>query len=419
MAEHVGDYKDQELTEILQRASMPCTDIFSAFNSQNQTSAELDPMLCSLCKKTAVLPSVPSTEHSKPLAIHIAGHLESIALLSLPYDDKIESEVASEQSEAAAVSHYRRGSLECLALVKPTKIFEELDYLLLIAEGFADDDVPDMKTTTCPHCQGTHPYPLSKLIPGHKCSGCEDKGKIDCELEWGLVMTDIASTKVYSRDNNELDPKLSPFRKASVRNRLRDLVQVVMYRTRVAKMSALIQSWLNYCAKNHPMCKSQEKGYIPPRLIYVGSEAVSPRLEESRGEHPIQYVCLSYVWGRGDFLKLKTAVVGEFRAGLDMTALPQLFRDTILLVREIGIEHLWIDSLCIIQDDSEDCKQSGFQLADIFRGATITVAAVNASSPNTGLFDQTSSKFHHTTFAMRILGKRSGERGVGFFRRNS
>jgi hypothetical protein len=36
--------------------------------------------------------------------------------------------------------------------------------------------------------------------------------------------------------------------------------------------------------------------------------------------------------------------------------LPRLFRDAVVVTRGIGIKYLWIDSLCIVQDDSGDLE---------------------------------------------------------------
>lgn len=40
--------------------------------------------------------------------------------------------------------------------------------------------------------------------------------------------------------------------------------------------------------------------------------------------------------------------------GLLISQLPQLYRDAIRAAKELGQRYLWIDSLCIVQDNKED-----------------------------------------------------------------
>jgi hypothetical protein len=37
--------------------------------------------------------------------------------------------------------------------------------------------------------------------------------------------------------------------------------------------------------------------------------------------------------------------------GIDLNALPMSFRDVITVIKELGMRYLWIDTICIIQDD--------------------------------------------------------------------
>lgn len=58
------------------------------------------------------------------------------------------------------------------------------------------------------------------------------------------------------------------------------------------------------------------------------------------------------------------------------------FRDAIKVTRQLGFRYLWIDSLCIIQDDEEEWKRESRIMGDIFTGACVTIAAVDSVDQN-------------------------------------
>jgi hypothetical protein len=69
-----------------------------------------------------------------------------------------------------------------------------------------------------------------------------------------------------------------------------------------------------------------------------------------------------------------------------MQDLPPTFPDAVQLSRALGIAYLWIDSLCIIQDDADDWAREAGRMADVYRSATLTLSADAAADCNAGLF---------------------------------
>jgi hypothetical protein len=61
--------------------------------------------------------------------------------------------------------------------------------------------------------------------------------------------------------------------------------------------------------------------------------------------------------------------------GIDVNIMPQAFKDAIVVGRLLEIEYLWIDSLCIIQDDSNDWERESGKMAEIFSSTYLTVIA--------------------------------------------
>jgi hypothetical protein len=69
------------------------------------------------------------------------------------------------------------------------------------------------------------------------------------------------------------------------------------------------------------------------------------------------YATLSYCWGEAQkFMLLTTTVLEAWTERLPIEHLPQSSQDAIEVTRALGIRYLWIDALCILQDDPIDKK---------------------------------------------------------------
>ncbi|KAI8170235.1 hypothetical protein K4K49_000179 [Colletotrichum sp. SAR 10_70] len=74
----------------------------------------------------------------------------------------------------------------------------------------------------------------------------------------------------------------------------------------------------------------------------------------------------------------------ELVGGVPLTTLPRTFQDAIKLAASLGIHHLWIDSLCIIQDSKEDWEAEAARMASVYLGAKVTISATAADDSSTG-----------------------------------
>jgi hypothetical protein len=71
---------------------------------------------------------------------------------------------------------------------------------------------------------------------------------------------------------------------------------------------------------------------------------------------PCDYVALSYRWGVdiSEVLTTTTPRLKTYGSAIQLSSLPNTIRDAIIFCRGIRAEYLWVDMLCIIQDDPED-----------------------------------------------------------------
>lgn len=103
------------------------------------------------------------------------------------------------------------------------------------------------------------------------------------------------------------------------------------------------------------------------------------------------YVALSYVWGKHRFFKTlknnllqlrKDHAFSECHTKLGVT---RTIADAIALVGLLEERYLWVDALCIVQDDESTRYDQFNNMASIFASASVTIIAQQGSDANYGL----------------------------------
>ncbi len=74
-------------------------------------------------------------------------------------------------------------------------------------------------------------------------------------------------------------------------------------------------------------------------------------------------------------LQLTRQNSSSLKKQISLTQLPKTFADTVLVARCLGIQYIWIDSLCIIQDDKQDWKAEAAKMWQVYANAYVNVAA--------------------------------------------
>lgn len=152
-----------------------------------------------------------------------------------------------------------------------------------------------------------------------------------------------------------------------------------------------VTSWLNQCEKEHgEACGSHSP--IPTRVIDI-SDSSKLRLVETSSDNSIgRYVALSYCWGEaGDLQTTTTSSLNDRLAGFAVAELPQTLQDAVTVTRALGINYLWVDCLCILQNDARDKAHEIANMANIYKHATLTISASKAAGASKGfLHDQAS-----------------------------
>ncbi|KAI0441683.1 heterokaryon incompatibility protein-domain-containing protein [Xylaria telfairii] len=133
--------------------------------------------------------------------------------------------------------------------------------------------------------------------------------------------------------------------------------------------------------ENHPECDGASSTLLPHRVLDVGaagSEVV--RVLENCQDQGRRYIALSYCWGGHLPLKSTTSNILEMKNRIPWDKLPQVFKDVIYVARVLNVQYVWIDSLCIIQDDKEDWEIEASKMAEYYSQAHLVIAC--STSPN-------------------------------------
>lgn len=145
--------------------------------------------------------------------------------------------------------------------------------------------------------------------------------------------------------------------------------------------------WLNHCESQHPQCLPNDFS-LPKRLIDVGVQGSEIKLIQTSQikDRKIRYVTLSHCWG--ERLPLRTTADNELllMGGIPNNMMPKTFRDAVSIARKLDIQHLWIDALCIRQDDDFEWQQEASKMHAIYAGSVLTIAASDACSSLDGCF---------------------------------
>ncbi|TGO48251.1 hypothetical protein BCON_0246g00200 [Botryotinia convoluta] len=145
----------------------------------------------------------------------------------------------------------------------------------------------------------------------------------------------------------------------------------------VSDVFSTANDWLSLCIQKHKACKSNNHGILPTRLIFVAGE--SPRVMLAAGYRGrLRYATLSHSWGSHEVIKLTTKNIGQLMKKIPLNLLPKSFKDAINITRKISVDVLWIDSLCIIQNDDDDWAKESTLMSLVYGGSVITIAASSA-----------------------------------------
>ncbi|RGP78690.1 heterokaryon incompatibility [Fusarium longipes] len=155
---------------------------------------------------------------------------------------------------------------------------------------------------------------------------------------------------------------------------------------------SLSKIWLRRCRESHIDCRQLHDltdPILPTRVLDVTSGTLdNPRVKliETNRVKQGTYCALSYCWGKSRCVTTTKANLANHKHDIPLSTLPRTIRDAVLATRGLGIDYLWVDSLCIVQDDTDDWASEAARMGDIYANAMLTISTLSGTDCDDGLF---------------------------------
>lgn len=159
-----------------------------------------------------------------------------------------------------------------------------------------------------------------------------------------------------------------------------------------------IRSQLVSCDKTHDHCKKMQEDVTtwPKRLLKIDQSRDDANvILVENSEKSRKYIALSHCWGKKGTSTEPLKTISKDLEKHMSTGIPELsrtktFRDAMDVSRKLGIQYIWIDSLCIIQDDDNDWEEEAQKMGDIYGNAYLVISATLAHNGDEGLYQERS-----------------------------
>ncbi|KAH8590671.1 heterokaryon incompatibility protein-domain-containing protein [Bisporella sp. PMI_857] len=153
------------------------------------------------------------------------------------------------------------------------------------------------------------------------------------------------------------------------------------------------RKWLEICREHHHrFCTSAAPiGAVtmPTRIIALGSPnsaSNAPTRLIAAGNLREPYVALSYCWGIGatESLMLRDENLESMKQFIDEGELLKTYREAFQVARELGFRFIWIDALCIIQENKSDWEHESARMSEVYGNADLTIVAARSGDSKSG-----------------------------------
>lgn len=127
--------------------------------------------------------------------------------------------------------------------------------------------------------------------------------------------------------------------------------------------------------------------FLPSRLLHFTSSGEMRLVQTSDQDfvfHTPRYTALSHRWGVSQHFKTTKETLKQRNRQILTSDLPKMFQDAVHISSLLEVSYIWIDALCIVQDDMGDWEKESAKMGDVFAYASVVLFAHCARDDSEG-----------------------------------
>lgn len=138
---------------------------------------------------------------------------------------------------------------------------------------------------------------------------------------------------------------------------------------------------ISECRRDHARCRAKEVPLLPSLVLDVSTSDTDGmvRLYAPHHDQRADYVALSYCWGGPQKLVATVANRTDLQRGFELSRLPRTIKEAVQVTASLGIRYIWVDALCIVQDDEASKAVEIENMGAIYGEATIALLAASGT----------------------------------------
>lgn len=177
-----------------------------------------------------------------------------------------------------------------------------------------------------------------------------------------------------------------------------------------------MKRWMVQSRENHKHANKPTR--LPTRVLRVDKDSQEVILCDLEDQYA-EYATLSHCWGSSRPFMLTSDKFHSLRSGIPTSDLPKSFQDALWLTCQLQIPYLWIDSLCILQDDPNDWIHESSRMSEVYGNASLTIAACRAKDSSQGflgprtVYEKITLPFHVNGISSEVFACASPLKYVG------
>lgn len=156
----------------------------------------------------------------------------------------------------------------------------------------------------------------------------------------------------------------------------------------------MARQWMRKCMSSHVSCAAYRRpDWAPTRLLKVFSKddgkigAILEERDDGNYSSDVEYIALSHRWlGDDESPLLSEENRSQFHDKIEISTLKSSIRDAICATIRLGIYYLWVDTLCVLQDNRDDKMHEIGKMDSVYSNALCTIAAGVGETADEGCF---------------------------------